>query len=116
MITHQELLNLPKQGLSKLISELQNSLTKSKLAGETVMARAKIIKRGLLLIRYEIFDEEKYPRTIQYKNAFLALSDAYSIAKQITEGLYKNAKEDRQKIQQCLNWRTQTAIQKLEEL
>ena len=80
------------------------------------MARAKIIKRGLLLIRYEIFDEEKYPRTIQYKNAFLALSDAYSIAKQITEGLYKNAKEDRQKIQQRLNWRTQTAIQKLEEL
>lgn len=116
MITQQELLNLPKQGLDKLISELQNSLTKSKLAGETVMARAKIIRRGLLLIRYEIFNEERYPKTIQFKNAFLALSDAYLIAKQITEGAYKHAKEDKQKIQQRLNWRTQTAIQKLEEL
>ena len=114
MITQQELqasLHLPNQKLENLIST-----TRSKAEKKSLVAHAQVIRRGLWLIREEIFNEEKYPKTRQYKEAFIALADAYSVAKELSSRWYKYEPKEKEKIGQRLNWRTDEALQKLEEL
>ena len=116
MITQQELLHLPNQGLENLVSTLKNNITRSKAEKKSLAAHAQIIRRGLWLIREEIFNKEKYPKTRQYKEAFIALADAYSVAKELSSRGYNYEPKEKEKMGQRLNWRTDEALQKLEEL
>lgn len=96
-------------------SRLRNSLTRMNETGGSPIARAKLIKREMWMLRNQLEKEPK-PRTPQYIAAYLSLREAYHAAKQILEGAYKNNPKKRQKLLGMLSLRTTITLDAVENL
>jgi len=117
----QHVLGLPNHDVLSVCSNLRHYLRQSAGMNRSWNQRAWMVQNQLsrlvhwLRINGEVPDRHLKPWFKSYTKVWGNISEAYSVAKQISEGAYRRDPRKRRKLQERLSWEVSTALDAFEK-